>query len=558
MTRADHSPPPGRPRALAHSKHLLLPVADILGRVSFAEATRRRFLIWGSVSTVVLVGACLLGWQRVGTLDDLDGVLDVGLDWWRPANPWLEDPLLWISRAFTTVPMAVAAVVAAGFLLIKGYRRAATFVAIVMASTMLTSFVLKAAVGRPRRVLEDPILVIENNALPSGHAAYMAAAAGIAMVLASLFLRKRPLRRLVAFVGTTLALLVGLDRLMLEVHTPTDVVAGYALGAAAVLLTAYVFDPAPPLIKATPLADRIMIPKKLACILNPIKVEHIGAFQAVVEKMAADAGYGKPDWYLTTIEDPGRSMAEQAAISGASLVLVCGGDGTVRTVCGELAGTGIPVGAVPAGTGNLLARNLDLPLYIRSAIDVALNGQDRAVDIVHITGDGLEEQEHFLVMAGMGFDAAIMEGVNEQLKEKVGFLAYFWSGMRNLMFPAVRVEISVDDGPWTKHRARTIVVGNVGNLQGGLPLLPDAAIDDGTIDLVLLNPRRFLSWLRVVARVVLRNPLSDETVTRMSGRKISVRASGPTPRQIDGDSIGAGREIHCECLAGKLLIRVPR
>jgi len=151
-----------------------------------------------------------------------------------------------------------------------------------------------------------------------------------------------------------------------------------------------------------------------------------------------------------------------------------------------------------------------------------------------------------------------MEGVNEQLKEKVGFLAYFWSGMRNLMFPAVRVEISVDDGPWTKHRARTIVVGNVGNLQGGLPLLPDAAIDDGTIDLVLLNPRRFLSWLRVVARVVLRNPLSDETVTRMSGRKISVRASSPTPRQIDGDSIGAGREIHCECLAGKLLIRVPR
>jgi YegS/Rv2252/BmrU family lipid kinase len=274
--------------------------------------------------------------------------------------------------------------------------------------------------------------------------------------------------------------------------------------------------------------------------------------------MAADRGYLKPDWYLTTVEDPGRSMAEQAAIGGASLVLVCGGDGTVRTVCGELAGTGIAVGVVPGGTGNLLARNLDLPLYIRSAIDVGLNGQDRAIDLVHITGDGIEEQQHYLVMAGMGFDAAIMEGANEQLKAKVGWMAYVVSGFRNLMYPVVRVEISVDAGPWTKHRARTIVVGNVGNLQGGVPLLPDAAIDDGMLDLVLLYPRRFISWLRIVARVVRRSAVSDETVTRMTGRRISVRASASTPRQIDGDSIGAGREIHCECLPGKLLIRVPR
>ncbi|HET7689011.1 MAG TPA: diacylglycerol kinase family protein [Nocardioidaceae bacterium] len=526
--------------------------------MSFTAATHRRFLIWGSVSLVVLMLLCVGAWQDSDLLDELDGWLELGHGWWRGENAWLEDPLLWVSDAFNTIPMAAASLVAAGLLGFKKYFRAAGFVVIVMASTITVSYLLKAVVARPRRVLEDPILVIENHALPSGHAAYMAAAAGIAMVLATMFLRKRVLRRLVGVVGTALALLVGLDRLMLEVHTPTDVVAGYALGAAAVLWTAYFFDPAPPLISAEPLASPVLVDKKLACILNPIKVEDIGAFQDLVNGMAKDAGYLNPDWYFTEIEDPGRSMAEQAAISGASLVLVCGGDGTVRTVCGELAGTGVPVGVIPAGTGNLLARNLDLPLYIRSAIDVGLNGQDRAVDIVHISGDGLDEQEHFLVMAGMGFDAAIMEGVNEQLKEKVGFLAYFVSGLRNLMFPAVRVEVSVDDGPWTKHRARTIVVGNVGNLQGGLPLLPDAAIDDGTIDLVMLNPRRFLSWLRIVARVLRRSPLSDETVTRMSGRKIAVRASAPTPRQIDGDSIGPGSELVCEVLAGKLLLRAPR
>ena len=110
-------------------------------------------------------------------------------------------------------------------------------------------------------------------------------------------------------------------------------------------------------------------------------------------------------------------MAHEAAVSGCDLVLAFGGDGTIRAVCEELAGTGIPVGIVPAGTGNLLARNLDIPLYLRSAVDVALNGQDRAIDMVEVSGDKMEDAT-FLVMAGMGFDAAIMEGVNEDIKAK--------------------------------------------------------------------------------------------------------------------------------------------
>ena len=163
--------------------------------------------------------------------------------------------------------------------------------------------------------------------------------------------------------------------------------------------------------------------RRLAVVLNPIKVEDVGQFRSIVTTMAVEAGWSEPTWHYTTVEDPGTGMAEAAAVEGADLVMVCGGDGTVREVCAELAGTGIPVGIVPAGTGNLLARNLGIPLYIRAAIDVALNGQDRAIDLVEVGGDGIEDT-HFMVMAGMGFDAAIMEGVNEDLKKRVGWVAY--------------------------------------------------------------------------------------------------------------------------------------
>ncbi len=292
-------------------------------------------------------------------------------------------------------------------------------------------------------------------------------------------------------------------------------------------------------------------------VLNPIKVEDVGQFQAIVGAMAAEAGWREPVWHLTSVEDPGTGQAHAASVGGADLVIVCGGDGTVREVCAELAGTGIPVGIIPAGTGNLLARNLDVPLYIRSAIDVALNGQDRAIDMVEVSGDGGLADTHFMVMAGMGFDAAIMEGVNEEIKKKVGWLAYVLSALKSLMFPAVRLEISVDDGPFTRHRARTVVVGNVGFLQAGMPLLPDAAIDDGVLDVVMLHPKRFLSWLPIVWRVLAKRSHTDETLDRMTGRKVVIRAATDTPRQLDGDSIGLGKELVMECVHGRLLVRVP-
>ena len=212
---------------------------------------------------------------------------------------------------------------------------------------------------------------------------------------------------------------------------------------------------------------------------------------------------------------------------------------------------------MPAGTGNLLARNLAIPLFLRAAIDVALNGQDRAIDLVEVSGDGFEDT-HFMVMAGMGLDAAIMEGVNEDIKRRVGWIAYVLSGLKALMSPVVKVEIAVDGGEFTTYKAVTVVVGNVGFLQAGMPLLPDAAIDDGVLDVVVLHPKRFLSWLPLVARVLSKGKRTDETIGRLTGQSVAIRASADTPRQLDGDAIGPGRELRMHCVHGRLLVRVPR
>ena len=482
----------------------------------------------------------------------------------EPASAWAVDGglhslLRWVELTFGTIGMSVLTVVLVVALWSRNHRRAAWLVLGVMIVNSQATAWLKVWIGRERPPWQDTETLLGSNAFPSGHASSITAFALLCAVLVQMLVRRPGLRRWTQVGLAVVVLLVGLDRVLLGRHYPSDVVGGILLGSAIVLIGLAVWSPLPVshALKSEPLPEAFPSHRRLAVVLNPIKVEDVDQFQAIVTSMALESGWLAPSWHLTTVEDPGTGMAEAAAVEGADLVIVCGGDGTVREVCAELAGTGIPVGIIPAGTGNLLARNLDIPLYIRAAIDVALTGQDRAIDLVAVSGDGIEDS-HFMVMAGMGFDAAIMEGVNEDIKKRVGWLAYVLSALKSLMFPAVRIEISVDGEEFTKHRARTIVVGNVGYLQAGMPLLPDAAIDDGRLDVVLLHPRRFLSWIPLAVRVMTRQRRTDDLVNRMTGRTVVLRAATDTPRQLDGDTIGPGRELRMECLHGRVLVRVPR
>lgn len=523
------------------------------------ERSRPRLLTWAGVLLALLTVLALLVVQDRSPLDEIDKLGRSAEDW-ADGHRWLQEALRWLELVTATIGMTVASLVLVAVLLLRKQPRAALLTGAVMLATALVTTGLKTLFARGRPEWQDTVDLLTSQSFPSGHASSVAAFTGILAVLSRVFVRRSSMRRTILLVLLVVWAAVCLDRVLLGRHYPTDVLAGSLLGLAVLVLGLVVIDPEPRghAVKSEPLPEVYATERRLAVIVNPIKVEDVGQFRAIVSQMAAESGWSRPIWHYTTVEDPGTGMAEAASVAGADLVLVCGGDGTVREVCAELAGTGIPVGIVPAGTGNLLARNLDIPLYLRSAVDVALNGQDRAIDLVKVGGDGIEGDTHFLVMAGMGFDAAIMEGVNEEFKRRVGWIAYVVSALKSLMFPAVRVDISVDGGEFTRHRARTVVVGNVGFLQAGMPLLPDAAIDDGLLDVVILHPRNFFSWIPLAWRVLLKVKHTDELVDRKVGASVVIRAATETPRQLDGDSIGPGRELTMECLHGRLLVRVPR
>ncbi|MFF1823079.1 diacylglycerol/lipid kinase family protein [Kribbella sp. NPDC058245] len=293
-----------------------------------------------------------------------------------------------------------------------------------------------------------------------------------------------------------------------------------------------------------------------AVIVNPIKQADVEQFRRTVGEALTARGAGAVSWFETTADDPGVAMAQEAIAAAVDLVLVAGGDGTVRVVCSELAGTGIAVAVLPAGTGNLLARNLGISLVMETALDEVLDGTEREIDSVRISGDDLPD-DRFVVMAGLGLDAAIIDDAPDDLKKRVGWAAYVISTIKNLNHPAFRLELTVDDQPPIRRRARTVVIGNVGTLQANIPLLPDAHADDGLIDVVILAPKRVSHWPRLVLSLVVKR-WRERDIERFTGKRIQVRSDRTIRRQLDGDMIDPGRILTAEVDPSSLLVRVPK
>jgi diacylglycerol kinase family enzyme/membrane-associated phospholipid phosphatase len=408
----------------------------------------------------------------------------------------------------------------------------------------------------------EALVEVDSWSYVSGHAAAAFVMAGaLGVVLPSVRGWRRRFRLLVTLPAIAVVLLVSFGRIALNVQYVSDVLGGWALGLAILTATSIGFGLRPGLRRRRRRSrtddDGTTVPPRAAVIVNPIKVGDGVAFRRKVTRALAVRGFDDPLWLETREDDAGNAMAKQAIENESDLVLVAGGDGTVRVVCAALATTGIPVGVIPAGTGNLLARNLHIPLDLDDALERILDGRDRRIDLVKVHGDGLDT-DHFAVMAGLGLDAAIITGAPPILKAQIGWTAYLVSAAKNINHPSVKVRISLDDEEPLERRVRTVVIGNVGMLQANIPLLPDARPDDGLIDVVIIAPRRVTQWPLVFWRVMTRTKRTEMYLERFTGRKVEITAAVDVERQLDGDGIGAGRGLTAEVEPGSLVVRVPK
>lgn len=303
--------------------------------------------------------------------------------------------------------------------------------------------------------------------------------------------------------------------------------------------------------------------KRAALIVNPTKIKHLPRFKREVESVMHGYAWAAPVWLHTSIEDPGFGQTRIALQEKVDLIGALGGDGTVRNVASEMLHTGVPLTILPAGTGNLLARNLGLPTgnWI-DAIRVALNGRNREIDTLSVqidtTGDGeFDDVATCTVMTGCGLDAEIMNNTSEKLKARASWLAYPLAGLREVRAARTPMRVAIDDEPLRASRdLTTVLIGNCGRLTGGIRLMPEALPDDGVLDVIELSARN-LTWARLVSQVLRGSTKDTAQVRRATGTKVRIECGTPTRVEIDGEVHDHAHAVRVTMQPKSLLVRVP-
>lgn len=283
---------------------------------------------------------------------------------------------------------------------------------------------------------------------------------------------------------------------------------------------------------------------RVTVIFNPSAEKEVEELRPEMALRSVDA-----EWVETTESDPGSGHSHRAVNGDAGLIIAVGGDGTVRSVAEGMVGSGVPLAVIPAGTGNLLAGNLQLPDTVEEALDVALQGSPMSMDVGVVAG------EVFTVMSGAGIDAAIMEETSGESKDRLGVLAYVIEGAKHLFDRPIRASFAADGGNPRSGSWATILVGNLGQLQGGIDLFPDSSAHDGLLDLVGLASDGPADTIAAGVSAATESE-SSERLVRRSGRSIKVQFETPTIYELDGDARGEVTELVYEVRPSALVVMV--
>lgn len=277
----------------------------------------------------------------------------------------------------------------------------------------------------------------------------------------------------------------------------------------------------------------------------------LGGGLTELREVLAREGYSDPIWYEFTTSSKAPKCARRALAKGADVIFVWGGDGTVQLCIDALAGTKAVIAILPAGTANLLATNLDIPIDLAKAVSVGLHGTRRSLDTGSFNG------EHFAVMAGTGFDAFIIKDASDTLKNRIGRLAYFYSGTKNLSARRVKAVIEVDGEEFFKGKVSCVFVGNVSKSMGGIEVFKDAKPDDGILELAVVTAKNPFDWARTLGRVTQGKADKSPFVELTHGKDFRFAFKKRFPFEIDGSERKAIKKMHVEVHPSSITICVP-
>jgi len=270
-----------------------------------------------------------------------------------------------------------------------------------------------------------------------------------------------------------------------------------------------------------------------------------------LRRVLAAEGIADPIWFEVDKSRRAPARVRRALKQGAELVFVWGGDGTVQRCADVLAGSGVPMAILPAGTANLFATNLDIPKDVEQAVAVGLRGRRRSVDLGRFAG------EHFGVMAGVGFDAAMIRDADRGLKDRVGRLAYVWTGARSLHGKPFRAIVEVDGLPWYDGDATAVLIGNAPRVLGGVEPFSDPQFDDGLLEVGVVDAYGVLEWATLFARTVTGEASASKFARETKAHKVKIELDRKEVYELDGGDRKPRRTFKAKVVPGALEVCVP-
>lgn len=289
---------------------------------------------------------------------------------------------------------------------------------------------------------------------------------------------------------------------------------------------------------------------KAAVVANPKK--SLGGGLLELRRALERAGVADPLWREVPKSSKAPAAVKRVLADGAELVFAWGGDGLVQRCVDVLAGSDVPLAVVPAGTVNLLATNFGIPFDIDKAVAVGLHGERRRIDVGRCNG------ERFAVMAGAGFDAAMIRDADGGMKKRLGRLAYVLTALKNLSAEPFRADVKVDGVTWFTGDARSVLVGNLGSLFGGLDVFAEARPDDGTLEIGVITADGLAQWARIAARAVVSSAESSPFVQTTKAQSVRVELGRKVAIELDGGARSKAKTFKVKVEPAAITLCVPR